>query len=128
MASDTDWSQLIPGAVFGPLGAWLFIWLWVSRRVELDRSARTIRLVVTRKFRSGSDRTFAYHDIRELRAVGWRWLSIVMVTQDGPQVLAVVPRTTTYQQHARRIVSTLRSELGVPLDVSDETRRYWALE
>ena len=128
VASDTDWTMLILFALLSPLMGWIMFSFWVTRHVEVDRVARTIRVVTARKLRGATDCTIAFDEVTELRASGYRWLRIELITREGsPQVLALLPKWASMRENARRILTTLAADLGRAPSVNDTTRRVWAL-
>ena len=128
VSGDTDWITIILFSLLAPIMAWIFFGFWVTRHTELDRAARTVRVVTTRKLRGTKDRTIPFSEINGVRATGYRWLYISVVTPDGPEVIALLPRWPSMRGHARRVLETLGKELGMAPNVDAQVRKIWGLD
>jgi hypothetical protein len=123
-SSDNDVAAMIPMALVSPFIFWVMLRLWVSRSVEIDRAARSVRVRVQRKFHRPTDETFAFDDVVELSFYGpknWGWLSAV--TRSGPKLLLAVPWAASTRAALRELSAKLIEILGVPFNVSDDVRR-----
>jgi hypothetical protein len=87
--------------------------LWVTRRLEIDRAARTVRLIVKPKFRRASDESFAFEEVRELVARGVSWARLYLVTARGSRLFLVIPYSASWQKQLIEITGKLGEILGV---------------
>jgi hypothetical protein len=127
VASDTDWVTLIAFALISPLMAWIFLRLLVSRRIEVDRAARTLLLVSKRSLAGAKSTTVGLAEITGLRVAGRNWVSVAVVTAGGEVEALVVPRASGQSGDVREALRQLAVALAVPIDASAELRALWRL-
>lgn len=114
-AGDNDWVVMIMFSFVCPAMAWIFVRMWQERRVEIDRDARAVRLVVRRRF--GKDQTFdiPFSDVQRISAWGARWLRVELVTGgQGRVTLVVAPRSGPWLADLRRTLGLLAGITGAP--------------
>jgi hypothetical protein len=124
ISSDTDWAAGIPMTLFSLLACWIFWRLWVSRRVAIDRGARTLRLQVRPKLRAPVDETFDWGEVTGLSAAGNNWATLMMNTKRGAFALLLLPRGGT---QLREVVDKLTQILNVPFNASEQFKKRWNL-
>jgi hypothetical protein len=127
-ASSTDWVPLGFFAVICPLMAALFMRMWVVRRIEVDRQARSLR--VTMKPRLGSDTRvdLPFSDVTNIRATGTSKAFLGLATRDAYVPLFVIPRAAMSQTRMKEILDKLTGAIGAPLDASGPFRTMWGVQ
>lgn len=107
-----DLGTLVPYSVVMPFIAWMSLRLWVTRDVEIDRVARTVRIRYARPW-SKTDDSLSFGEIVAVNTFGAQWRTLSLEDTGGRRwVLLFVPRSEPYGSQLEGLATQLRNLVG----------------